>query len=102
MFPFAEGPVNTNNVSYLFAPLWGSAQTLMLFICVMCIWHYRNLLTLLWLTVVIEVFLRMIAGTLRPMDASYYEYVPPGSTGNLLLLAITMIVLALSLRHKST
>ena len=101
VFPFAEGAADPNNVVYLFASLWGSSQLLMLFIFCICMWRYRNLLPLLWLTVVIEIPLRMTAGTLHPLDAIYYEHVPPGSTANLTLLAFAIIMLALSLRHKS-
>lgn len=100
VFPFAEGAADPNNAIYMLASLWGSAQLLMLFIFCVCIWRYRNLLPLLWLTVVIEVTMRMIAGILHPLDASYYEHVPPGSTINLPLLAIAIIMLVLSLRHK--
>jgi hypothetical protein len=100
VFPFAAGAADPNNVIYLFASLWGSAQILVLFIFFICMWRYRNLLPLLWLTVVIEVPMRMIAGTLHPLNASYYEHVPPGSTSNLPLLATACIMLVLSLRHK--
>lgn len=101
VFPFDPGAVDPNNVIYLFASLWGSAQLLTLLIFYVCMWRYRNLLPLLWLTVVFEVPMRMIAGALHPLDASYYQHVPPGSMGNLPLLAIACIMLALSLRHKS-
>jgi hypothetical protein len=66
-----------------------------------CMWRYRNLLSLLWLTVVIEVPMCMIARTLYPLDARYYEHGPPGSTSNLPLLAIAIIMLVLALRYKS-
>ena len=103
IFPLVEtakGTIDPNNVIYLFASLWGSSQILMLLIFFVCMWRYRNLLPLLWLTVVIEIPMRMIAGTLHPLDASYYEYVPPGSAGNLPLLASACIMLVLSLRQR--
>jgi len=105
IFPLVEtakGTIDPNNVIYLFASLWGSSQILMLLIFFVCMWRYRNLLPLLWLTVVIEIPMRMIAGTLHPLDASYYEHVPPGSAGNLPLLIIACIMLVLSLRQRST
>ena len=98
IFPFAEGAADPNNVIYLFASLWGSAQLLTLFIFYICMWRYRNLLPLLWLTVVIEVPMRMAAATMHPLSAPYYEHVPPGATSNLPLLAIACIMLLLSLR----
>ena len=101
IFPFMEGAPDPNNVIYLFASLWGSAQLVTLFIFYICIWRYRNLLPLLWLTVVIEVPMRMISGTLHPLDSTFYEHVPPGATGSLPLLAVAIIMLVLSLRHKS-
>ena len=101
IFPFMEGAPDPNNVIYLFASLWGSAQLVTLFIFYICIWRYRNLLPLLWLTVVIEVPMRMISGTLHPLDSTFYEHVPPGATINLPLLAVAIGMLVLSLRHKS-
>ena len=102
IFPFAEGAPNPNNVIYLFASLWGSAQLITLAIFYICMWRYRNLLPLLWLTVVIEVPMRMAAGTMHPLSAPYYEHVPPGAVSNLPLLAIACIMLALSLQNKKT
>ena len=64
--------------------------------------RYRNLLPLLWLTVVIEIPMRMAAGTMHPLSAPYYEYVPPGSVSNLPLLAIACTMLVLSLRTRKT
>ena len=97
IFPFAEGAPDPNNVIYLFASLWGSSQLLILFVFYICVWRYRNLLPLLWLTVVMEIPMRMAAGTMHPLSPPYYEHVPPGSTSNLPLLAIACIMLVLSL-----
>ena len=101
IFPFVDGAADPNNVIYLFASLWGSAQIIALFIFYICMWRYRNLLPLLWLTVVIEVPMRMAAGTMHHLTTPYYEHVPPGAVGNLPLLTIACIMLVLSLRHKS-
>jgi hypothetical protein len=76
IFPFAEGAADPNNVIYLFASLWGSAQLLTLFIFYIC----------------------MSAATMHPLSAPYYEHLPPGATSNLPLLAIACIMLLLSLR----
>ena len=100
IFPFAEGAPNPNNVIYLFASLWGSAQLITLAIFYVCMWRYRNLLPLLWLTVVVEMPMRMAAGTMHPLSAPYYEHVPPGAVSNLPLLAIASIMLVLSLQTK--
>ena len=100
IFPFAEGAPNPNNVIYLFASLWGSAQLITLTIFYVCMWRYRNLLPLLWLTVVVEIPMRMAAGTMHPLSAPYYEHVPPGAVSNLPLLAIASIMLVLSLQNK--
>ena len=100
IFPFAEGAPNPNNVIYLFASLWGSAQLITLAIFYVCMWRYRNLLPLLWLTVVVEIPMRMAAGTMHPLSTPYYEHVPPGAVSNLPLLAIATIMLVLSLQNK--
>ena len=100
IFPFAEGAPNPNNVIYLFASLWGSAQLITLAIFYVCMWRYRNLLPLLWLTVVVEIPMRRAAGTMHPLSAPYYEHVPPGAVSNLQLLAIASIMLVLSLQTK--
>jgi hypothetical protein len=102
IFPFVEGAPDPNNVIYLFASLWGSAQLITLGIFYICMWRYRNLLPLLWLTVVIEIPMRMAAGTMHPLSAPYYEHVPPGSVSNLPLLAIACTMLVLSLRTRKT
>jgi len=96
----AEGTIDPNNVIYLFASLWGSAQILMLLMFFVCMWRYRNLLPLLWLTVVIEIPMRMIANLLHPLNANYYEHVPPGSVSNIPLLTIACIMFVLSLRQR--
>ncbi len=101
IFPFAESAPDPNNVIYLFASLWGSAQIITLFIFYICIWRYRNLLPLLWLTVVVEVPMRVAAGSMHPLSAPYYEHVPPGAVGNLPLFTIACIMLLLSLSHRS-
>ena len=100
IFPFAEGAPNPNNVIYLFASLWGSAQLITLAIFYVCMWRSRTLLPLLWLTVVVEIPMRMAAGTMHPLSAHYYEHVPPGAVSNLPLLAIASIMLVLSLQNK--
>ncbi len=100
IFPFTQGAPDPNNVIYLFASLWGSAQLITLFIFYICMWRYRNLLPLLWLTLVIEVPMRMAAGTMHPLSAPYYEHVPPGAVGNLPLLVIACIMLVLSLKTR--
>ena len=102
IFPFAEGAPDPNNVIYLFASLWGSAQLITLGIFYICMWRYRNLLPLLWLTVVIEIPMRIAAGTMHPLSAPYYEHVPPGSTSNLPLLVIACTMLVLSVRTRKT
>jgi hypothetical protein len=100
IFPFAAGTPDPNNVIYLFASLWGSAQLITLAFFYICMWRYRNLLPLLWLTVVAEVPMRVAAGTMHPLSAPYYEHVPPGALSNLPLLAIASIMLVLSLQSK--
>ena len=101
IFPFLDGAPDPNNVIYLFASLLGSAQLVTLFIFYICMWRYRNLLPLLWLMGVIEVPMRMLAGTMHPLGSTFYQHVPPGANSNLPLLAVAIIMLALSLRHKS-
>jgi hypothetical protein len=102
IFPVIEGAPDPNNVIYLFASLWGSSQLLMLFMFYICMWRYRNLLPLLWLTLVIEMPLRMAAGTMHPLSAPYYEYQPPGAVANLPLLGFACIMLVLSLRSQTS
>ncbi len=95
-----QGTPDPNNVVYLYSSLWGSQQLLMVGIYLLVIFRYRNLLPLMWAIVAVEVLMRLTAGTLHPLTADYYLRTPPGKLLNLPLLAVALVMLALSLRSR--
>lgn len=64
------------------------------------LWRYRKLVPLMYLLLIVEVCLRMVAGTLHPLTEDFYLRTPPGQIGNLLLLALCAVMLFLSLKNR--
>jgi hypothetical protein len=95
-----EGTPDPNQVIYLFASLWGSQQVIMALIYGVVLLRYRSLIPLMYLLLVVEVCFRLISGSLHPLTEIYYLQVPPGSTGNIPVLIIVLILLLLSLRQS--
>lgn len=93
-----SGSPDPNLVIYLFSALWGSQQLIMVMVFVVVLLRYRNLLSLMYVFVVIELLFRMIAGSIHPMTDEYYARTPPGKLANIPLLLISLIMLVLSLR----
>lgn len=93
-----EGSPDPDQVIYLMFSLWGAQQLLTVFLMAVVLWRYRSLIPLMFLVVVLEQGLRIGAGLMTPLTADYYEHVPPGSSANLPLLILAVVMLALSLR----
>lgn len=80
-------------VIFAFA-LWGSEQLILALLQWVMIFRYRSLVPLMWIFVLLEVLGRMLVGRLKPVG---FSYTPPGATGNYVLLALSVLMLALSL-----
>lgn len=94
------GNLDPNNVVYLFGSLWGGSQLIILFFYFICLLKYKNLLPLMWLSMIIDVILRFFSGGLHPLSSEYYIHTPPGIIINLPLLIISILMFYLSLRKR--
>lgn len=94
------GTPDPDTVVHLFASLWGNQQLITLLLYVVVLLRYRNLLPLLWITVILENLFRWVSGSLHPLSESYYEHVPPGSYGTTITFVLGVVMLYLSLRTR--
>ncbi len=94
-----SGTPDPNNVVYMFSALWGSQQVIMLMVYLVVLVRYRNLIPLMWLLMVIEVFFRLGVGQMHPLTPDYYMRTPPGKIGNLPILAVSLAMVALAIRN---
>ncbi len=97
---FPVDGIDPNTVIYMFSSLWGGQQVITLMIYFVVLFKYRNLLSLMWLTILFELAFRMVSGELHTLTSAYYEHVPPGKVGNLPILVYSVIMFVLSLRHR--
>lgn len=95
-----SGTPDPNNVIYLFSALWGSQQLVMVLVYGAVLLRYRNLVPLMYALMLVEVCLRLLAGTLHPLTEAYYLRTPPGKIGNLPLLGVCALMLYLSLPRR--
>lgn len=78
-----------DGIVFAFA-LWGSAQLILAGIQWLVLLRYRALLPLMYLFLIVEIFLRILIGRLKPIQL---EATPPGAIGNFILLPIAVIML---------
>ena len=94
-----SGTPDPNNVVYMFSSLWGSQQVIMVIVYLIVLVRYRNLIPLMWVLVVVEVFFRLGVGMMHPLTPDYYASTPPGKLGNLPMLAISLVMVVLAVRN---
>ncbi len=70
--------------------LWGSSQLILALIQLLVSFRYRSLVPLMYLLLVLEVFLRILIGAIKPVD---FTATPPGAIGNWFILALGAIML---------
>ena len=75
--------------------LWGLSQLLLGLLYVVVLWRYRALLPLMYVLLIVEYVGRFALGRWKPMETLD---APPGATGNYVLVALAVTMLALSLR----
>lgn len=75
---FPVGDTDPNQIIHMFSSLWGGQQLLMVMLYVVVLLRYRNLLSLMWLTVLIEIVFRFVTGEMHPLTPEYYQRTPPG------------------------
>ena len=81
--------LGADGIVFAFA-LWGSAQLILAGIQWLVLLRYRALLPLMYLFLIVEIFLRILIGRLKPIQL---EATPPGAIGNFILLPIAVIML---------
>ena len=86
----------------MFSALWGSQQTIMVLLYGVVLLRYRNLIPLMYVVFLMEAAFRVIVGTLHPITPEHYVRTPPGAYANLPLLVISVAMLVLALRTRST
>jgi hypothetical protein len=74
--------------------LWGSSQLLMVVVYVVVLVRYRNLISLMYILIIIEYVMRIIVGITKPFETAQ---TPPGAILNIVIipLAITMLILSI-------
>jgi len=98
---FPVGEIDPNQVIHLYSSLWGTQQLLTLFVAVLVLWRYRNLIPFMWGLFAVEILLRLAAGAIHPLTPDYYASRPPGAVGNLPMLAVFSLMFGLSLRTST-
>jgi len=96
-----EGYPDPNRIIYMFSSLGGAMQLLMVIIYVIVMIRYRNLIPLVYVLLFIETVFRIIVGMIHPLTAEYFTTRPPGTFLDLPMLFISVIMLYLSIGHKS-
>lgn len=94
-----SGTPDPNHVVYMFSSLWGSQQVIMVMLYLIVLVRYRNLIPLMWALMVVEVVFRLSVGFIHPLTPEYYARTPPGKIGNLPLLVVSGVMLALAVRN---
>ena len=79
--------------------LWGLSQLLLGFIYVVVLWRYQALIPFMYLLIIVEYTMRILLGTLKPMETAGTA---PGSVGNIIIVPLALIMLLLSLRKRDT
>jgi hypothetical protein len=81
-----------DGIIFAFA-LWGSSQLLFAIIQLLVVIRYRSLVPFMWLMLILEVLLRQLVGTMKPVT---FAHTPPGAIGNQLVLPLAALILAWS------
>ena len=82
-----------NEVIFAFA-LWGSEQLIYALLQWIVILRYRSLIPLMWVVQLLETLGRMLVGRIKPVT---FAHTPPGAYGNNIILALSVLMLALCL-----
>ncbi len=82
-----------DGIIFAFA-LWGSSQLLFAIIQLLVVVRYRSLVPFMYLMLMLEVLLRELVGTMKPVT---FAHTPPGAIGNQIILPLAALMLVLSL-----
>jgi hypothetical protein len=82
-----------DGIVFAFA-LWGSAQLIYALIQLVVAFRYRSLVPLMYVLLILEALLRMLAGHMKPVA---FAHTPPGAIANYVTLPLGAFMLTLSL-----
>jgi hypothetical protein len=89
-------PNVANTVILMFA-LGGLSQLLIGIIYVAVLWRYNALIPFMYLLMILEYGLRIVLGTLKPIETTSTA---PGAIGDYVMVPLAIIMLILSLREN--
>jgi hypothetical protein len=92
-------PQAADTVITMFA-LWGLSQLIIGLVYAVVFWRYQALIPLMYLTLLIEYSMRLLAPLYTPGITT--TGTAPGAIGDYILVPVTLIMLMLSLRHHKT
>ena len=75
--------------------LWGLSQLLVGRVYVAVLWRYKALIPLMYLLMLIEYGMRIVLGSLKPIET---VGTAPGAIGNYVIVPLAAVMLVLSLR----
>ncbi len=78
--------------------LWGLSQIVLGLLYLVVLIRYRSLIPLMYLTLIVEYFGRLAIGTWKPIETLER---PPGASATLIMIALSGVMFALSLRTPS-
>lgn len=79
--------------------LWGLSQLILGIFFVLVCWRYKSLIPLMYIFIFIEYFMRLILGTLKPIETSG---IAPGGAANFIFIPIAIILFMLSINSRKT
>ena len=79
--------------------LWGLSQLIIGLVYVGVLFRYQSLIPLMYAQIVFEYAMRIVLGVMKPVETIGTA---PGAIGNYVLIPLALIMLALSLRQRST
>lgn len=100
VFPFEAGTPDPNDVIYMYSSLWGGQQLITLFLFILILVRYRNLIPLAWLLFLFESVFRLVSSLLHPLGPAFVERTPPGASATTGGIVLALAMLAFSLRTK--
>ena len=86
------------NIIFAFS-LWGSSQLILAFVQLLVCVRYRTLIPFMYGLLFVETLLRMLVGVLKE---PIIDGIPPGGFANYVMIPLTLVMLALSLRSPKS
>ena len=96
-----SGTPDPDNAVYMFASMWGLEQAIMALVYFIVLYRYRNLVPLMYITLLLEWGGRILIGRfIHPLGDAYFVGTAPGKAGAIPILILISVLLVLSLRES--